>query len=280
MRTLIVGVNGSLGHVTASSLLSKGVPVDAVFHERSDGLPEGLGDRLPTDRLESISGRMYDVVLVTAGFVPYGRMDTADPRLAETNVGLVLRVCRAFPRARVVLASSVAVYGTPAGRLTERAPFDRPTLYGLSKLGGEAVVRQHASYAAIRFSSLYGPGMAPSTFLPLIIHAARTIKSIEVWGDGSRRQDYLNLADAAAMMIASASLEWSGVLLGVSGKSTSNLDVARLVAACFESCEVRLVGTDTSPSFDFDAAESHARLQWSPAVTLDEGIRAMVVEDV
>ena len=204
MRLLVVGANGALGRSTARRALEQGFAVDVVVNARRDQVPAAVG-RIAHDReLESLPPDAYDAVAVAAGFIPYGAMDQPDARLAESNVGLPLRVCRQFPAARIVLASSISVYGDGQGTLDETSAFARPSSCGLSKLGGEAVVRQRPSHAVIRFSSLYGSGMTADTFLPRIVAAARAGGPIAIFGDGSRLQDYLHLEDAAALMLAAA----------------------------------------------------------------------------
>ena len=276
MRVLVVGVHGALGRATAACAHALGYAVDGVVHTRADRLPPFLGRVVPTTALASLDRSAYDAVLITAGYVPYGRMDAPDPRLIDANIALPMQVCRTFPDARIVLASSIAVYGEPAAVLSETSPFVRPTRYGLSKLAGEAVVRQYATHAVVRFSSLYGVGMAGDTFLPRILATARAGQPITLFGDGSRLQDYLHLRDAAGFMLAAAHARENGVFLGVYGQSISNRVVADLVAAAFPDCRVAHAGEDASPSFVFDASHTRSTLQFAPRIALAEGLQEMV----
>jgi UDP-glucose 4-epimerase len=279
MKLLIVGANGALGRRTAECALRQGMLVDAVIHQRRDCLPDGLGVVVPETELESLGPNSYAAVLITSGFIPYGRMDAPDARLADVNIELPLRLSRAFPDARLVYASSVAVYGEPTEVLSESSPFSGPSLYGLSKLAGEAVVHQHSSFAIVRFSSLYGVGMSGQTFLPRIVSVARAGGPIELYGDGSRLQDYLHLSDAAALMVEAAKARDDRTYLGVFGESLSNLDAANEIASIFPDCQVTHVGRDDSPSYVFDASATRAALAFRPQMSFREGIRELAQHD-
>jgi nucleoside-diphosphate-sugar epimerase len=68
--------------------------------------------------------------------------------------------------ARIVYASSVAVHdrnAPPAGPIDERSPFVPRTLYGKTKLQGEAILQERAtadgySWTIVRLPTVYGPG--------------------------------------------------------------------------------------------------------------------------
>ena len=276
MRILVVGANGALGRATAACALARGWAVDAVVHALAERLPAGLGRVVADTQLAALDRAAYDAVCIAAGFVPYGHMDAADPRLIDANIALPLRICQTFPTARLVLASSIAVYGEPTGVLTETSPFVRPTRYGLSKLAGEAIVRQYPDHAVVRFSSLYGAGMAGDTFVPRILATARAGQPITLFGDGARRQDYLHLTDAADTLLAAAEVAESGVCLGVYGESVSNRAVAELVAAAHPGCRVQFAGQDASPSFVFDAAQTRAALRFAPRIALAQGLQELI----
>ena len=187
-----------------------------------------------------------------------------------------LRLSRRFPNSRLVLASSVAIYGRAPSPRTEESPFVAPDEYGWTKLAAEAVARQHATFGIVRFSSLYGPGMRAATFLPAIVRAARESRRIVLFGDGARTQDYLHVHDAARMLRIVAMQSESGTFLGASGQAASNRDVAVIVARALPGTEIRFEGTDESPSVCYDVSATRRLTGFTPAVSMDEGIRAMV----
>jgi nucleoside-diphosphate-sugar epimerase len=203
-------------------------------------------------------------------------MNRPDPNLSEANVAMPLRLSRRFPNSRLVLASSVAIYGRAPSPRTEESPFVAPDEYGWTKLAAEAVVRQHRSFGIVRLSSLYGPGMRAPTFLPALVRTARESGRIVLFGDGMRSQDYLHVLDAARMLGIVATQHQNGTFLGASGQATSNLDVATLVARALPGTRIGFEGTDDSPSVSYDVDLTRRRTGFTPSISMDEGIRSMV----
>ena len=53
----------------------------------------------------------FDVIFHLAAFIPYGAMNRPDERFQRVNVDLTNELLTAFPNARFIYASSVAVFG-------------------------------------------------------------------------------------------------------------------------------------------------------------------------
>lgn len=243
---LITGADGFLARATAAQtpaswrclrLLRPGRAADpaAGIHESVDSLVT--------------SAERPDVVLHVAAHIPRD-LRAREPGLVASNVLLPAQLLANFPGARHVLASSVSVYGDPVD-LPLRA--DSPTLgntpYAHSKLAAEHLVRLSERHAVVRFSSIIGPGMRAGSFVPAAVAGARAGR-ISVYGDGSRRQDYIDVRDAARLLIAAAENEHNFTTLAVSGRSHSNLAVAQMLAQ-LTGAEIVHTGEDRSPTFEY-----------------------------
>lgn len=275
MSVLVVGASGFLGRATCLELLRAGLVVSGTWRAHPDRVPEGLADSFAESELETRS--IYpEVVIACSARIPHGSMNQPDPVLSETNIGMPLRLSRRFPRSRLVLASSVATYGSAPSPRTEDSAFVAPDEYGWTKLAAEAVVRQHSSYAIVRFSSLYGAGMRTATFLPTIVRTARETGRIMLLGEGRRTQDYLHVHDAARLLGIVAALSENGTFLGASGQAVSNRDVAAIVVRALPGTEIGFEGDDDSPSVSYDVSATRRQTAFTPAISIDEGVRAMV----
>jgi UDP-glucose 4-epimerase len=276
MRILVVGASGFLGRAVCAELLREGHAVHGTWRKHPERLRAGLEGAFSEGDLE-ISRTDFEVVVACSALVPYGAMNKPDPALIEANVEVPRRLTSRFPEARIVLASSVAVYGDAPSPRTEGSPFASPSEYGWSKLAAEAMIRQHPSFGIIRFSSLYGPGMKEQTFLPAILRSAHRERKISLFGDGSRRQDYLHVADAARLVRLVCDRQGNGTFLGASGESVSNLEVANLIAQELEGATIQFLGVDVAPSISYDVGFTRQITGFVPAISIGEGIRSLVV---
>lgn len=214
-------------------------------------------------------------ILHLAARIPRGQTFTRE-ELDASNVDLVDTLLARFPTARHVLASSVSVYGLPAELPLRAETAVAPnTDYGRSKQAAEVRVARVRDHAIIRFASLIGVGMASGSFIPAAVDAARSGR-ITVIGDGSRLQNYLDVEDAARQCLAALDRPGNFLALGVSARSASNLEVARLLSAQTGAQIVHVAG-EQGPSFVYatDARSDLGSASARPlAVTLDRMLSA------
>jgi GDP-L-fucose synthase len=163
--------------------------------------------------------------------------------------------------------------------------------YAVAKIAGiklcQAYRRQYGcDFISAMPTNLYGPGdnfdLQSSHVLPALIrkaHEARLAgaQSIEIWGTGSPRREFLHvddLADACAMLLQTYSGE-SHVNVG-SGEDVTILELARMVmdAVGFEGEIVRDTGKPDGAPRKLMSAERLKAMGWSPSIPLPEGIAA------
>jgi GDP-L-fucose synthase len=163
--------------------------------------------------------------------------------------------------------------------------------YAIAKIAGiklcQAYRREYGcDFISAMPTNLYGPGdnfdLQSSHVLPALIrkaHEARLAgaQSIEIWGTGSPRREFLHvddLADACAMLLQTYSGE-SHVNVG-SGEDVTILELARMVmdAVGFEGEIVRDTGKPDGAPRKLMSAERLKAMGWSPSIPLPEGIAA------
>lgn len=175
----ITGAGGSLGKALTERLLEGGHRVKALVRKEDDarqlrelGAEPVLGDVRETAALEElVEGCRFVFHLAAWMGSPF------DEELAyAVNVGGVEKVVRAAGRAgveRVVLASSIAVYGpVQEGVVTEESPTKKVgDLYGDTKIEGEKAAWREAKKAGVevtvlRPTMIYGPESPSWTEIP------------------------------------------------------------------------------------------------------------------
>lgn len=195
--------------------------------------------------------------------------------LHDGNVASTQELLTRFPYARHIYVSSIAIYGKNQDTLTESTPPASVTDYGISKLEGEQVFQEVPNSAIVRLPSLYGPGMKPNTLIPRYVSQALTQKRIEVWGDGSRRQNYLHVDDAARLVVAASMTDLNETFLGSDDRSYSNTELANLVRD-ETGATIAFERDDPTPSITIDSKQTRLMLGWRPRIPLSEGLRSYI----
>ncbi len=180
---------------------------------------------------------------------------------------------------------SQAEYGNLNQRISEDAPLRPTTLYGKAKLaaGIAALALCDASKIAgawLRVFSTYGPGDAPTWFVPYVIQeflagrAPELTKCEQLW-------DYLCVCDAARAVAAVADGRTAGVFNLGSGTARPLKEIIEAIKMeTGSSLEPRYGAVPYRPDqvmhLEADITRLRSATGWSPITALDEGIRATV----
>lgn len=182
-------------------------------------------------------------------------------------------------RTRVILASSVAVYGErddPPFRVGDPTPADDPS--ARAKLGSERVVHG-AGGVVLRLSNVYGPGMAPGSVLADILAQIPGRGPLEV-RDSRPERDFLWIEDAAAAFLAmiDEGANAAGTWNVASGRSVAigRLATMALAAAGEGDRPVRSRRPGPGSRVRIDIEETVSRFGWRPVTSLEEGIGRLV----
>jgi nucleoside-diphosphate-sugar epimerase len=262
-KTLIVGVNGFLASKLAERL--KGNILVGLMHKNDFRVNRNIYSKIYNEiNLLVKEEKYFNIIYLFGSYIPYGKFDNPDIEYVTNNIKLVIDLSLAFPTSRFIFSSSIAVYGQPCEEIIKlNTPFNNPSLYGLSKIAGEAIIKNFKSYAILRFSSIWGKGCNENTFIPRLIKQALDKKIITLYGDGSRKQNYIHYEDAIEMCLQVADLEENLVLLGVGTRNYTNLEIANAVAA-YTGALIQFINEDTSPKMAFEANSSFEKIGYWP----------------
>lgn len=288
MRTLVTGASGHVGGAVVERLATAGHEVVALG--RRPPLVPGASQVLITDlarpdALEELAaeGRCDAVVHAAAAI-------SADPH--EPAIGLVnclatqqlLRQAEEWSCRRFVFLSSVQVVGRPRLlSVDEDHPLDPPTAYHASKLFGERLVelagRRGLGTASLRISSPAGPGTPDGRILSVFVRRALAGEPLEVMGEGTRRQDYVDVRDVADAVASALDSETTGVFNVASGTPVSNLELARRCIAALGSTSQVCLGGRPDPEdgvvWQISVERAGRALGYAPTRSLEDSLRAM-----
>jgi UDP-glucose 4-epimerase len=304
VRALISGGAGFIGSHLADRLVADGHTV-TVVDDLSHGRPERLAGAVATGRCELVKLSVTDpglpaavqaaapeVIFHLAAQIDV-RASVADPvRDATANVvGTVaaLEAARSAGVRKLVLASSVAIYGPP-----ERLPVreDTPTRplspYAAGKLAGELYLRQYQDLhgletTALVLSNVYGPRQDPhgeAGVVAIFADAMLAGRPTRVFGAGDNVRDYVYVADVVDAMVRAAGPVAAGRRLNIgTGRGVTDVELNRAVAEAVGGApepEFAPARLGDLPAMVVDAGAAAEALGWRPRTMLAEGLALTV----
>ena len=295
---LVTGGAGFVGSHIADALVGENDVrvVDDMTNGRTENVPAGAtfveGD-IRDDEVLARAMEGVDVVFHQAGLVsvPASVGDPAESqsRNAAATLGVLERARR--EDARVVIASSVAIYGDPEELPVREDDPKRPdSPYGVDKLAIDHYARlYHEHYGldtvALRYFNVYGPRQSGGSYSGVIgtfLDQARAGDPITVHGDGRQTRDFVHVADVVRANLAAGHTDAVGRAFNVgTGESVTIRDLADRIRemTAGDSEVVHTDGRDEDVERSrADVAAAHYELGYDPRVPLSEGLRDLVAE--
>lgn len=225
-----------------------------------------------------------DVVFHGAGTATVGRA-SANPAGATADTvtsteTIVNFLSHHAPYARLIVPSSAAVYGNAGDKLLTEDLDPQPiSLYGRLKLDVEKLCRlsQGPHATAIRFFSVYGPGLRKQLPWELANRILKGESPITLFGTGDETRDFLHVDDAAELVLRVAIRGDFAlpIVNGGSGQPVTVRDFAQtLASACGRNTAFTFNGNSRPEDPQHYRADiSRAReLGWKPQIDLRTGL--------
>lgn len=307
MHILVTGCAGFIGAAVSRILIDRGHTVYGI-----DNLNHAYDLVLKWKRLESLrpldgfefaqmditdgqttgatfARQRFDAVINLAAHAGVRQSADAPQQFYNSNVvGTInlLENCQRYGVDRFVLASSSSVYGDSEGPFSEASRTEAPiSPYAASKKAAEDICyTYHHLYGidttVLRFFSVYGPAGRPDMSVFRFIRDVVEGRKLTVFGDGRQSRDFTYIDDIASGV--AAAVEKTG------GFNIINLGAGNTVTLCEMISEIENAAqmpavvrfTDPDPldvrATWADISAAKKLLDWSPKVTLGEGIRETV----
>jgi UDP-glucose 4-epimerase len=284
---LVTGGLGFIGSHTTRALLDLGERC-LLVQRTPRPVPEFLTDEVTTESLDIADrdallalGKRYpiDRVVHLAG-AAIGALPLLDELRSYVN-GLVnvLEAAREWDARRVVMASTIGVYGgVPGPALTEDAPLAMSAHHAIeaSKKIGE-IVGSLTGAVNMRISAAYGPlGRSSSRFfaLPGMVHAAvrgeRLPRPVPA-GDGLDTCYVKDIGRAVALLATAERLNHDTYNVGA-GRATTNREVADAIRAVLPGADLALTEGSTAPALHLDITRLREDTGYRPRYDIGQGI--------
>ena len=266
MKILVPGGRGFIGRALVERLTRAGHEVVAT----------GRADTAST------ATQGFDALIWSAG----GRPISAEQCVAD-HAHAAVQTARAIPGLKkIVYLSSAEVYGLQDVPFREDAP-----LLGASPLGQAKIAGEHALPAAVPGASLtilrpcwvYGPGLAPSTFLPTLTMALAHRKRYAMT-PGQQTRDLIYIDDMARAVVRALDDDAPAGTYNIgTGRETPVLDMALMIAERVRPDAVALLDVGARPYREgeafrvaIDVTRARTQLGFTAEVALEDGLTRMV----
>src|ERR1022692_3498918 len=230
-QVLVTGGSGFIGRRLVRALLETGADVTVADLRAfpDDNVRTVVGD-LCDPSVVARAVRPGTEVIIHLAAVTRVLLSIEDPAgthaLNVTATADLLEQARLKDVGSFVLASTNAVTGdVGSATINEQIPLRPLTPYGATKAAGEMLLSSYSACygiagCALRFSNVYGPGMAEKdSFVPRLMRAARDGHGVEIFGDGTQVRDLVHVDDIVAGLFAARDARCTGPLILGAGES-------------------------------------------------------------
>jgi UDP-glucose 4-epimerase len=249
------------------------------------------GDILDLKKLFSLEKADLIYHLAAQVVVPYSM---ENPLIDfETNAEGTLQVLEKARKddAKLVFASSAAVYGNPAQLpTTEEYGFHPVSCYGLSKVVGEEYCGMYKDQYGLditimRFANVYGL-RCHGVIHDFLDKIAKNPGKLEIIGTGLQSRDFVHVSDVIDALVTVGSDEsTNGKTYNIGfGTTTKIMDLAKLMLKILDMQNKTFI-TTTGVSWQgdintiwFDISKTKKELDWNPKVSLEDSIKEVIAD--
>ena len=290
MKILVTGATGLVGEAVAARLAGLGHEVVGLSRRVSGVLPSGvrqlqadLGE--PESLAVAVRGVECEAVVHCVADRTPRAGDASVVRVNCLGTQQVIELARRWKARSLVYISGVAVIGRPVEHpVTEEHPVGPLNEYVAAKLFGEylaEIAGREGVMAActLRLTAPVGARMPGNRLLSSVVEKALRGDRIEINGDGSRRQNYVDVLDVARGVEQVIGGRVSG-LFNIGGRDTvSNLELGRRCVEVVGSKSEIVVGGQPDPDdgvvWDVCCEKARERFGYRAEVGIEESIRSL-----
>jgi len=296
MKVIVTGGAGFIGSHLVEYLSSEGHSVK-VIDNFSTGRKENLEH--VRDKIEIIEGDLNtfedlpnlikgnDWVFHLAALADIVPSIQNPEQYFDANVNgtfKLLQACNKQNISKFIYAASSSCYGIPEKYPTpESTPINPQYPYALTKRMGEELVLHWSNVykipaISLRFFNVYGPRSRTSGTYGAVfgVFLAQKLanKPLTIVGDGSQTRDFTFVTDVVDAMYISAKSKFKNKVYNVgSGKTISINQIAKIL----KGDTTHIPKRPGEPDVTFaDIKEIKTDLNWSPSVSIEEGIKILL----
>ena len=290
-RVIVTGASGFIGHNLVrklSQLEAEVVVIDRMQPvERFPHVEFEWADLKHLTTIYETDYLIHLAAVTNAGYAERYPIDTYEQNVLGTvNLLNHVKVSK-----RIMFPSTALVYGASNTPIPEDAAQDPSSVYALSKVLGEQLIKFHCQregieYTLFRFFNVFGQGQLPMYIVPQVLKQIVEEGKVTI-RNGTVMRDLLYVEDCIdAVMKLAVSPKAAGNVFNIgSGHIVSIAEVAREAAMATEQPDVEI--TDLEEQIDYsptaiiaDISKVQSTIDWYPRIDLREGLKKMWQTDL
>jgi UDP-glucose 4-epimerase len=287
MRIMVTGSSGLIGAAIAVHLDAQGHEVVGLSRRKSPFLPARIlqveNDIASLSFFEKVRNEAPPCEAIVHAAADRNPAPNAASVSITNCLGTqqLIALAQAWPTRAFLFLSGVTVVGVPReSPITEEHPTRPLSAYLASKLFGEHLVdiacRSGLPGASFRVTAPMGSEMPRDRIVSVFIEHALNGQPIVLHGTGSRRQDYVDVRDAACAVGQWVEHPVEGVFNIASGRSVSNLELAQLCTGLLDSAsQIEFSGKpdpDDAVTWDVSIEKAGRAFGYHPRVPIEDSI--------
>lgn len=288
-RVLVTGGCGFIGRAVVAAFRARGLAVTVADREQAvkplDGVRYIHGDLADADVRDAALAEGTTGIVHLAALTSVLKSVDRPAQTYTDNVAVtqeLLELGRQRGATKFLFASTNAVVGdVGSSTITDDLPPRPLTPYGATKAACEMLLSGYAgaygmATCALRFTNVYGPGMAhKDSFVPRMMRAALTGSGVTVYGDGRQQRDLVHIDDVVRAVLLAWDSGHTGRAIVGSGRSVSVLEMIEAVRTAtgrpVPAEHVPAPGGEM-PAVIVDVSRSAETIGYRPSVGLIDGL--------
>ena len=296
MKSLVTGGAGFIGSHLVDSLLAEGDEV-TVLDNFSTGRPENLSHIEGAVKLVEADLSLYGAwanhfkgidrvfhLAALADIVPSIENPDIYYQANVTGTLNVMKASKEFNINKLIYSASSSCYGIPDILPTPETAEIKPQYpYALTKCLGEQIVLHWSSVYRIpsvstRLFNVYGPRSRTSgtygAVFGVFLAQKLSNKPFTVVGDGTQTRDFTYVEDVTSALIATSESSLEGDIINIGSDNTYSINqVVELLGGEAVYIPKRPGEPDSTWA---DISKAKKLLDWSPAITIEKGIKNLL----
>lgn len=291
-KVIVTGGSGFVGGCLVPKLISENYDVVMLSRKDTDEIDKkvcmlnvDLSDDESVNRCMSYVPAADAFVHLAADVSVPGNVNTIGNNIKGMQSAMKI-AARAGVKKFIYISSIPVIGEIKYIPIDERHPVNPQTSYHWSKYLCEVMLEHNketiGSTMVLRLPSPIGVGMNDNTFMSMLIDRFIKNKDVEIYGNGNRIQNYMDVRDISDAIIKAIRSHETGKILVAGEKSISNYELALLIKRITNSSSKVITGLhedcEESNKWIINTTHAYEILRFKPQYSIEDSILWIVGE--